>query len=138
MVMEKKKFDQYTKEEKIKILEFWFYYYGKTLVTLDEIHEIDELIETNPDRIFDYIAISYLANKTIAPTVLLQSMAMGELEKLFDSVPRIEDMDVSIQDNYRDFYYGLVDEIVHDMNNPQPSVPMDIIITASDEPKGKK
>lgn len=135
--MEKKKFNEYTKDEKIKILDFWFYYYGKDLVTLDEIHQFEELSAVNPDRIFDYIAVSYVVNGTIAPSVLLTSMRMDKLDELFEAVPSIASLDEKMQEAYSGMYYDLVDAIVKDMNNPEPAIPMDIVITIEEEPKQK-
>ena len=136
--MEKKKFEEYTKEEKLRILEFWFYYYGKDLVTLDEIHQFDLLAEEKPDRIFDYITVSYLVNETVAPSVLLQAMRSERLDELFDSLRPKKPLSEGMQKLYDLTSKTVFEAIIDDFNNPEPAIPMDIdIYVVEDKPKQK-
>jgi hypothetical protein len=135
--MEIKEYEEYTKEEKIELLNHWFYYYGKVPFTPEEWISVRELIETNPDRIFDYIAISNIVNRTIAPTLLLQAMASNELDKLFEVVPRVEDLNESMQGPYKETFKVVFDSIVHTYNNPEPAVPMDLAIIIEEKEKNK-
>ena len=125
---------------KSELLNHWFYYYGGTVVTFDEIERFNELAKTNADDIFNYIVTSFIFDKTIQTNVLVGVMRSGEVKKFFEAIINYAELDEAQKKKIDPIRCSLLDEIEHTYAAPEPPVPMDIAIIVEDGPKlgGKK
>ena len=131
-----KKWNEYSSEEKSNILNFWFYYYGGVLVTLDEIERFRKLAMTKQDEIFNYITTSFIVNNTIQTNVLVAAMRQDKVEELFKSLIDEKQLEDKLRIRLEATKDSLIKEIVHSYLFPEPPVPMNVqIIVDDDDPK---
>ena len=136
--MEKaKKWEEYTPQEKTDLLKHWFYYYGGTLVTFQEIEDFETLALTRQDDIFNYIMSSLITQKTIQSNLLVFCMRENKVEELFEHTIKFNDLPKDVQEKLSRLKQDITDEIVGTYLNPEPSKPMDIAIVVKSN-NGKK
>ena len=133
--MELKKYEEYTEEEKIELLNHWFIYYGKVLFTLEELDVVQALIKKNPDRIFDYIMTGYIVGDDISPTVLLSAIENGNVKTFLDTIPHKKNLNKKTQESYDHVLNYLLSKFVESYNNPEPPVAMDVEVIIEENPK---
>lgn len=64
MIMELKKWDQYSDQEKYELLFHWWFYYGKMIITEEENREFQELARCFPNQIMNFATLSYIVGKS--------------------------------------------------------------------------
>ncbi len=128
-----KKWNEYSGEEKSNILNFWFYYYGGVLVTLEEIEKFRQLAMTRQDEIFNYIVTSFLFHNTIQTNVLVAAMRQDKTEELFKCLLDEKQLDDELRIRVEATKDCLIKEIVHSYLFPEPPVPMNIQIMVQDD-----
>ena len=135
-----KRWEDLDLSRKVTLLNHWFYYYGGTIVTLDEIEKFSELAKTNADDIFDFILTSFLLKKTIQTNVLVGAMRADDIKGLFDVLIKYNDMDDEQKKKFDPIRCSLLEEIEGTYLNPEPPVPMNVAIIVDDGPNlgGKK
>lgn len=133
--MEKGKlWEEYSLEDKADILNFWFYYYGGVIVTLDEIEKFRELAKERPDDIFNYIVTSSFVQNTIQTNVLVACMRQDKLDELFATVINYEKLEENEKEYFRGLRKDLITAIVKAYHKPEPPVPMDVGIVVEEGP----
>lgn len=70
--MKVKKWKEYTIEEKGELLNHWWYYFGKSLISPQDWIEFDKLTKTNADQLFDIALFSYTQGES--SQLLLEAM----------------------------------------------------------------
>lgn len=78
--MDKKKYTEYTKEEKITLLKHWSTYFCKTAITDKELNVINKLIEERTDDVMDVAILCYIAKQ--GSTAMFNSLREEKLDKL--------------------------------------------------------
>ncbi len=122
--MEKKKFSEYSIEEKKALLRHWWHYYGKEIYTFAEKEKIDSLIDENYDLIKDAAVFSFMFS-TGNNTQLLHAIRHGEAVAYLNGV--LETLaDVGLKQKREETEEKLIDELVHTYNNPEPDVPLSV------------
>ncbi len=119
--MEIKEWNLYTKEEKKDILNHWWYYYGKLLITFDEIEEFNRLLDSNTEDIYVSALMGYVQG--LSSQVLIAAMRQGRVEEYFKILPNVED-DEKLKEVFKAISKDFLNEVVGTLNNPEPSVPM--------------
>ena len=76
--MEIKSIDEYTKEEKIALLNHWFRYYGKEIYILEELEKFQKVVQKDCDIIMQVAILSYLVQE--GPSVLLKDIRNNTLD----------------------------------------------------------
>ena len=120
--MEIKKWNLYSKDEKKNILNHWWHYYGKLLVSFDEIEQFQNLLDSNIEEIYVTALCSYL--KGLSSQVLIAAMRQGKIEELFKSLPNINTFDKEINEAFEALSDEFLNEVVNTLNNPEPDIPM--------------
>ena len=122
---QRKKWEEFSSEEKTSILNHWFLYYGGLIVTLEEVENFRKLAETKQDDIFNFITTSFLFQNTIQSNVLVLSMRQNKVDELFNvtlKIDEVEDEQARAQiEKARSF---IVKEMVHTYLYPEPPVPL--------------
>lgn len=136
--MEKaKKWEEYTPQEKTDLLNHWFYYYGGTLISFQEIEDFRTLALTRQDDIFDFIMTSLITSNTIQSNLLVYCMRQNKVDELFEHVVKFSSLPADEQQKLSSIKQRITDEIVGTFLNPEPPVPMDVAIVIEPN-KGKK
>jgi len=89
------------------LLVHWWHYYGKMMYTLAELETFTKIIdEQTAERVFDIVIASHIEGDG-SPTVILLSIRKNLVDKLFDSLPNVENMN---QKN-KTIYESVKDEV---------------------------
>lgn len=119
--MEKKKFSEYSQNEKEELLMHWWFYYGKMLVTSAESEEFNELVKKDSDLIKDAAMVAYILGESSQG--IINAMRTNNLDNYFED---IRSYVTSVQ--YRVIVEAAEDmffeQVVETYNNPEPSVKM--------------
>ncbi len=76
-----------------RILIHWWHYYGRSVYTLAELSQFEEIIDKyGADRVFDVAVASYIFDDG-SPTAILASIRNNSVNDLFESMPDITKMD---------------------------------------------
>jgi hypothetical protein len=127
--MEKaKKWEDFTTEEKITLLNHWFYYYGGVVLTLKDFELFRKLTATRPDDIFDHIVTRYIYQSTIKTNLLVSCLRDETVDELLKSSIRREFVADPYIEKYEDTRRLISEEIFNTFINPEPAVQMDIAI----------
>ena len=133
----RKKWDEFSKEEKTSLLNHWFYYYGGVIVTLEEIEKFGELAKTKQEEIFNYITTSLICNNTIQTNVLVACMRQNKVDELFEHVINVQSIeDEAARAQIEEVRNYIVKEMVHSYLYPEPPVPMSVEVVAPEEDQG--
>ena len=127
----KKTWETISPEEKRSLLNHWFYYYGGTVMTLKEMDDFNTLATQRPDDIFRHIVTISAFNHTIQSNLLLQCMQKGTLDELFGYSITPDQIVPGKEQEFEDYRSMIFDEILGTFVNPEPAVPMDIVITVA-------
>ncbi|MFR2570515.1 MAG: hypothetical protein ACLS90_02240 [Clostridia bacterium] len=74
------------------LLMHWWHYYGKVIYTLDELEKFEKIIDDyGVDKVLDAAVASYVLGDG-SPTVILMSIRVGTIKKLFESLPDVSKM----------------------------------------------
>lgn len=120
--IEKKRWECYTREEKHELLNHWWYYFGKMLVTREEYMEFVKLAESNPDTVWSIAVLCFGQGLTSQP--LIFAMRHGRLEEFISVSCDLSKRLSTARDPYWRFLEdGLLDNLVPTYNNPEPDVP---------------
>ena len=133
----RKKWDEFSKEEKTSLLNHWFYYYGGVIVTLEEIEKFGELAKTKQEEIFNYITTSLICNNTIQTNVLVACMRQNKIDELFEHVINVQSIeDEAAKAQIEEVRNYIVKEMVHSYLYPEPPVPMSVDVVVPEEDQG--
>ncbi len=137
--MEKaKKWEEYSPKEKTDLLKHWFYYYGGTLISFQELEDFESLALTRQEEIFDLIMTSFLTQNTIQSNILVFCMRQNKVDELFKHIVRYNALPEEEQERLKNVRQVLTDEIVGTYLEPEPPVPMDVVITTVEKNPQKK
>lgn len=119
-IMEKKSFALYTEEEREQLLMHWWFYYGKSIVSLEEVEQFRKLVREDSMLMKDAAMVAYSIG--ISTELLIMSMRSGTLAEHLEAVK-----ETTSSDEYKMIESFLesefLNEIVTTYNNPQPAVP---------------
>lgn len=115
--MKVKKWKEYTIEEKGELLNHWWYYFGKSLISLQDWIEFDKLTKTNTDQLFDVALFSYTQGES--SQLLLEATRSRRTPAILKYCSS-SDIKRQIGDQEDAFLKILVSTY----NSPEPNVPM--------------
>ena len=93
------------------LLLHWWHYYGKAIYTLEELEKFEEIIdEYGIDKVLDLAVASYICYDG-SPTVILQGIRNNVVERLFDTLPKFENMDEKQKEDYNEIKKEFVEII---------------------------
>lgn len=121
-----KSFDEYTQEEKETILNHWFYYYGKSIITMKELELFNELVKNKTNMVWDIAVISYIDG--YSSYGLLNAMRSNSLEEYFETIRKKKEDYYNFPPKKTYYFWKqnkLISEIVRTYNNPEPAVEME-------------
>lgn len=122
--IEEKIWEDYTHEEKSDLLQHWWYYYGKMIITLAEWEEFNKLVKDNTDKVFDVAVINYVYGVSSQP--LICAMRENKVKELFESLPKIDEIqDEEFKTAYTQAKKGFIAMLIKSYNKPDPAVPME-------------
>ncbi|MGE5456290.1 MAG: hypothetical protein ACM3O4_04220 [Ignavibacteriales bacterium] len=131
--MELKQFKDYTPSEKKEILLHWWHYFGKVIYTFEEMQKFSEMIDSNSDEVMMMAVIGYVNKVTNQPIIM--AMRENKLDQLRESLPTLEKQNDEFRASYYQIEQRLIEQLVKTYNNPEPAVPMDIVISVSNGEK---
>lgn len=120
--MEKTEFKKYTKEEKEQLLLHWWRYYGKEIYTLAEEEQLIDLINENPEIIFQTAVLSFIDDKGTKP--LLMAIRKNKINGLKQEVQEKLENPL-LKSQIKDIERIFLEEIVTTYNQPKPIIPME-------------
>ena len=120
--MEKKKWEEYTKEEKCELLTHTFYYYGKLMFSLADFEDYQKLCEKRADDVFKTIVLGFVMNAG-GPTLILNAIHAGKAEELLSSYKDVVKT-YHIEKEFEDYCEGVLVDIVKTFKNPEPAIPL--------------
>lgn len=117
--MEFKQFDEYTKEEIKELLSHWFNYYGTKVYDLEEYGKFMQMVEKEPNNMFEVAAMLYY--NSLGSTPVLDAIR-GDKNNLESYITKYQTLE-NITKLYlkRDF----IEEVVETYNNPEKSISID-------------
>lgn len=117
--MKLKKWDEYTQEEKQDLLIHYFYYYGKTFITLEEYDKYISIVKENPDCILNYALIALA--KEEGPTPLVYAIRNNKQDEILELCTKtINKIDEKLVETIKDSF---LNQIVTTYNHPEPDIP---------------
>lgn len=120
--IDKKSWDCYTEEEKVDLLNHWWFYFGKMMFTMQEYSKFLKLIESTPDTVWDIAILSFSQNMTTQP--LISAMRQNELAKLIiSSCAVVKKIKALSPEGWSSLEDCLLDNLVPTYNDPEPSIP---------------
>lgn len=119
-IIEIKNWNDYSFEEKNKLLQHWWHYYGKMMYTLQEWEEFNKLVEKDADRMFIFAIGSYIMGTSSQP--LICAMRQRNVDEVIASLP--EKKELEDNEMYFKIENSLISQLVKSYNDPQPVVPM--------------
>lgn len=120
--IDKKPWNCYTAKEKVNLLNHWWSYFGKMMVTLAEYLDFLKLAESTPDTIWDIAILSFSQNMTTQP--LISAMRQNELAKLITmSCAAAKEIKALSPEEWSNLEDCLLDNLVPTYNDPEPSIP---------------
>lgn len=128
-MMEIKKWNDYNPEEKIKLLQHWWYYYGKVLITLAEWQHFSQLVKKDSNSIFLIAVTSYISGK--GSQYLVLAIRDNRVNELITALQKVEETaDEHFKTEYTRAENSFISMLVGSYNNPKPSVPMEPSVMA--------
>lgn len=120
--------EEYSREEKIALLNHWVFYYGGIIMDLEDLNSFRKLSLTRQDDIFNHIVTNYIFRNTIQSNMLIHFLREGKIDELLSSSVSINDFSEDKKDVYLDVRNEICNEIVNSFIKPKKSEPMDIEI----------
>lgn len=120
-MMEIKEWDQYSEDEKTKLLKHWWHYYGKLVITYEEMAYFERLVKRNPDQMMDVALFSFFMEHS--SQLLIYAMRQNRVQQFLDVV-NASMQDVQSDEEFRDTKNGFISMLVESYNHPEPDVPM--------------
>ena len=119
--MEFKKFNEYSQNEKEELLMHWFHYYGKILVTVEEIEKFYELVKSDSNLIKDAAMVAYVLGESSQG--IINAMRTNNLDNYFEDIKSYVTSARyrTIAEEAEDMFF---EQVVDTYNNPEPSVKM--------------
>lgn len=118
----KKPIDEYTVDEKSALLKFWWYYYGKVMISLKEWETFNKLVETNLDDVLTVAVIALMYNKSSQD--IISAMRKNKLDTLFRRAQKIRTK-LERKGKFDILLNRFFTLVVEAYNNPEPNIPMD-------------
>lgn len=120
--MELKRWNEYSLDEKTKLLLHWWHYFGKSIYTWGEFETFKSLVEEKSDEIFNFATIAYLAGES--SRVLLEAMRRNEVDKVLEMTNLSDKKDENAKSILENASASLIVTLVNTYNNPEPNVPI--------------
>ena len=119
--MEKKRFSEYSEEEKEVLLMHWWHYYGKMLITLAEMEKFHDLVKEDSELIKDVAMVSYILG--YSSQGIIKAMRTNDLDNYFEGIRKFVESSeyMAIKDEAEDMFF---EQLIETYNKPEPSVPM--------------
>lgn len=118
--MEKKKFNEYSAEDKEALLMHWWYYYGKLLVNLEEFETFHDYVLRDSEAIKDAAVLAYIAGES--SQAMIGAMRAGKMDEFLAEIKKLKANNQYVYDCAEKAF---IDEIVGTYNKPEANVPMD-------------
>ena len=120
--MEIKKFNEYTEVEQKELLNHWWFYYGKQLISLDVVQKFNEILDDDPEFVKNAALIGYVKGQSSQD--LIRAIRFDKVDEFKEAVDKIVSSEefLVVED---DLENSFLEEVVGTYNNPQPSVPFD-------------
>lgn len=112
--MELKKFSEYSKEEQKNLLLHWWFYYGKSVFSLDELECFEKIIDDDAQHAFDMAVVAFINNND--SSILLSTMRAQRFEEL-EKIVRDIVSNASYLERKEAFEGAFLREIVTTLNN---------------------
>lgn len=120
--MEKKKWSEYTQEEKETLLHHWLYYHGFAIVSIRDIVKFDIVTREHTDKIYEVAINGYINNMNAK--VLIMALRNNNVERLFDNTIKKEELNQTQKEIYNSYENEFLEMLVDSYNNPKAPVPM--------------
>ena len=119
--MEKKRFSEYSREEKEVLLMHWWHYYGKMLITFAEMEKFHDLVREDSNLIKDVAIVSYILG--YSSQGIIKAMRTNDLDNYFEGIRKFVSSSqyMAIKEETEDMFFG---QLIETYNKPEPSVPM--------------
>lgn len=113
--MKVQKFDKYTNEEKKAILKHLWSFYGEKEYSSSDLEKYNELIEKNPDKLFEFAVFMFMSNLNFQ-TIVLNCLNDDFISMLLAMLPKIDDgSNFSLQ--YDTASLSMLSDVVDTYNN---------------------
>lgn len=89
-MFELKKWNEYSKEEKITLLMQWWLFHNEEMVTIEECVQFQQLLEKEYDQVFTHAVVSNVQGVGIKN--LVNWMRMNVAEELLAKIPKVENI----------------------------------------------
>ncbi|MBQ7140659.1 MAG: hypothetical protein IJO32_04070 [Bacilli bacterium] len=126
--MENKSWNEYSKEDKNELLQHWWYYYGKVIITMDEWEQFNKLVEKDSDKIFELAVVAYMHKLSSQP--LIRAMRENRIDELMLTIPNIDENEknkdkILFKALYEELKKEFISMLVKTYNKTEPSIPME-------------
>lgn len=115
-----KRFSEYTKDEQMELMFHWFYYYGKSPVSFEELDRFKKLMDEDMSFVRNAALVAWAREEM--PQALVKAMR-GDFGKYHDEIVAVSTT-VEFEGYEEELEKELIGELVHTYNNPQAAVPM--------------
>lgn len=117
-----KRWEEYTESEKVELLAHWWYYFGKMIITVEELALWHSFINETPDCAWNMAVLNFTQNLTSQP--IIASMRQGRFKK-FSSVASAaaRNIKMAARELWDDAEQVLLLNVVSTYNDPEPAVP---------------
>lgn len=121
--MKIQKFDKYTEEEKKAILNHLWTYYAGSEYTSSDLDSYNELIDKDPDKLFEFAVFMFMSEINFQ-SVVLNSMKDNCISLFLGRLPNINDSsNLALQ--YNNAAINMLSEVIYTYNN-QESLDLDV------------
>ncbi len=121
LTIEEKDISKYSIEELEEIIKFWWFHYGKMMLTLKEIQEFEQLLKTNLDDILTVAVIALINNRSSEE--LVRAMREDRVEELFLRARKTKQSLVTMK-KYAPIEKRFIKMVLRDYRNTVPSTPI--------------
>ena len=113
--MKVQRFDKYTNEEKKALLKHLWDFYGEKEYSSSDLEKYNELVEKNPDKLFEFAVFMFMSELNFQ-TIVLNCLNDDFISMLLAMLPKIDDgSNFSVQ--YDKIALSMLSEVVNTYNN---------------------
>ena len=118
--MEIKRFNEYTKDEQVELLNHWWNYYGKTPYNITELEQFNKLLEEDIEFVRKCALVAYTGG--VASQDIINAWRNGVFPKYQASINKFTASD-AFKENEEEIEEDFIAEMVKSYNDPEPDVP---------------
>lgn len=103
-------FENLSFETKKGLMLHWWHYYGKSIYTLAELEEFNNLLESDFEKILEVAIANYMCGE--GPTLLLIAIRKKLVSKMLAKLPNINELTEESKNQYFKIKTGFINEII--------------------------